>query len=205
MLLAQPCDLAIRLDGNRTNEIVSLIPITAESYSSKEIKSTIWWRNFWGTRVVLDNFSDDLESLSILHFKRAISVRAEVLDLASLNSDGECKIDIGADVTIPNHLTKGWKLRLDKVKQEFINLGKILEEYKTLLAKHQNNDKNRLLAPVFPQYSIPSIFPKIPYTDGVFDFKLKRIERFRQPDAEGLLKSYTQYLSRDAKALDFAV
>ena len=204
LLLTQPCDLAVRLNGSRVNEIVSLIPIVCENSTSSKGKDKTEWHNYWSTQALLDSFCEDAKQLAILQFKRAVSVRASVLDLAILNANGECNIDIMNTEAIPGYLTTGWQKRLESVQAEFRKLSATLNEYKNLLSSKDEGAARDLLISAIPQFSFPQIFPEIPYENGVFNFQLKRISRYRQPYAEAVLKLFTQYLSREARALDFA-
>jgi hypothetical protein len=55
-----------------------------------------------------------------------------------------------------------------------------------------------------PKLCFSDFLPSMPYEAGVFDFKLKRVERYRQPGADSLLKAYMHYMARDAEDFDFA-
>lgn len=202
ILLGQPCDLAVRLkDGKRIQEFISLIPIVIEKDQYKNKRTRSKWQEYWSTQVILDKFSTDPKEVVILQFKNALSVRASVLDLAVLNSDGVCRIDI-CDVVVPAYLPEGWQ-------SLFVNR---IEFYTQLAAKLAllnglsvtDSVRNELQQAILPEFSFPSNLPGVVYDNGKFDFGLKRVKRYRQPGTDGLLKSFMQFLSREAKEFDFA-
>jgi hypothetical protein len=207
ILLAQPCDLAVRLNGTRAQKFVSLIPIVGlnDKYGTKQTRSK--WLDFWSTRTVIGNFFDDSKLLAVLEFKEAITVKTTVLDLAVLDSDGFCRIDIHNTV-VPNHLTEGWKILLKNwvnfYIQTDIKLQRIKEYAEDPGLAERWDELYKLRETTLQETSFPSVLPEVHYNDGKFDFGLRRIERYRQPGADGLLKSYTQFLSREAKEFDFA-
>lgn len=206
VLLAQPCDLAVRQDGSRVQSFVSLIPIKKVSigYGKDENNNRLWSKNFWSTRALIDNFFPTSDDLAILEFKNAISVRIDVLDLAVLNPDGRCRIDL-KDTSIPNQLTDGWKKRLQKCMAFFNDVNSRLEIIRNMgNAKDSQRLQNDILKYIFPTSSAQAKLPKVIYDDGTFDFYLLRKRRYRQPGADHLLTSFTQYLSRAAKDFDFA-
>jgi len=204
ILLAQPCDLAVRLKGTRIQGFVSLVPIVGENdkYGTKQTRSK--WQEFWSTRAVIDNFFDDPKLLAVLEFKGAIAVKTAVLDLSVLNLDGYCKIDIHK-VVVPNHLTEGWKTLLKHWVEFYTQIDAKVKRIKELFdIPELTGAQNELWEAALPEFSFPVALPNVQYESGKFDFGLRRIERYRQPGADGLLKSFTQFLSREAKEFDFA-
>mgnify|MGYP001339236219 CR=1 FL=1 len=205
ILLAQPCDLAVRRDGTRIRKYVSLVPIVSvnNKYRTKQTRSK--WKDFWSTRAVIDNFFDDSEKLAVLEFKDAIAIKTAVLDLAVLDSNGFCKIDV-TNVVIPSHLTEGWQLLLKNWTDYYSQLDADLQRVKNFLDAPGLviEEKDKLRQITLPEFFFSEDFPKVNYSNKTFDFNLKRNERYRQPGADGLLKAYTQFLSREAKDFDFS-
>lgn len=204
ILLAQPCDLAVRLNGTRTQKFVSLIPIVRENDNYTKKKTRSKWQDFWSTRAIIDNFFDDPKLLAVLEFKDAIAVKTAVLDLAVLDSGGFCKIDIH-NVIVPDHLTDGWKILLKNWIDFYIQLDTSLQQIKKLLdgSELDGEVRDMLWEATLPEFYFSGVLSKVKYNNGIFDFGLRRVERYRQPCADGLLKSYTHFLSREAKEFDF--
>jgi len=67
------------------------------------------------------------------------------------------------------------------------------------------DDKEFLWQASMPRISVTNTeLPVVYYRDGEFDFKLRRIARYREPNASRLLKAFSHFLSRDADDHDFA-
>jgi hypothetical protein len=129
-------------------------------------------------------------------FAKAEWVDVTVLDLAVLNSDGTCRLDMNKLPPIPDICTSGWKSRLENLIHRFSDDRGRLDK----IQKHVSRIKNEETRDLIWQASIA---PQA-YSKGIFDFGFKRVGRYRQPGAERLLKCFTNYLSRDADQVDFA-
>lgn len=205
VLLAPPCDLAVRLNGTRSQKYVSLVPIVKINNKYTSRKTRAEWQDFWSTRTTVDNFFDGTNSLAVLEFKNALAVKTDVLDLTVLNSDGFCKIDVN-NVSLPTSLTQGWQILLNNLVSSYLLLNNKLLSVKNLLASSDLDSdlQQELWETVLPEFVFPLNLPTVKYENGIFDFKLRRVKRYRQPGADGLLRSYTQFLSREAHEFDFA-
>ncbi len=214
ILLTQPCDLTVRADGARAKDIVSLVPITItedkfnpkpERKRSLPVDSRSYWQDYWSTHVILDGYEEDPTKIAILEFKKAAWLIVDVLDLCVLNEDGASRLDLNREVVIPLQLTAGWQLMLKKKIDQFLAIKNELNEIQSSLENIPEQPiKKMVWLSSMPKLSISNFLPLASYSDGVFDFKLKRVERYRQPGADSLLKSYMQYMSRDAKGFDFS-
>ncbi len=92
------------------------------------------------------------------------------------------------------------KKRIDDFMLIKESLGNIQESINLI---QEQSVRNVLWQAAMPKLCFTDFLPTIPYLNGVFDFKLKRVERYRQPGVDSLLKSYMQYMARDAKDFDF--
>jgi len=198
ILLGQPCDLMIRSIGKRAGKrasdrlLVPLVPlhrITYDEYDSKPV-------NYWKTHAAINYYYPDSSDIAEIMFAEAEWVDATVLDLAVLNPDGTCRLDLNKLPHIPDICTPGWKNRLDGLIHRFSEDSTRLEK----IQKHVSRIKKQETKDLIWQASIA---PQA-YSRGVFDFELQRVGRYRQPGADRLLKAYTRYLSRDADDTDFA-
>jgi hypothetical protein len=203
ILLAQPCDLAIRESGEReiNNLVVPLIPLIEEISvkSAKEKRGLEYWRS----KAPLMYYLEDYDRVGILGFKEAQWVNIDVLDIATLNSTGECKLNL-KKLKIPDHLPVVWQKRLTFLFEKYNTYAQELEKVTPTVRRIKRKDVGGLLW----QNSLPKFTfvnsSSISYSKQEFDFGVKRIGRFRQRGAETLLKSFAQYMSRDADQVNFA-
>lgn len=204
VLLGQPCDLLMRKEGARNNPnlAVPLVLIEKESATKKFASS------YWKTHVKLDYYFLNCQNIAIISFAKSFHVNVDVLDLAVIHALGLCEIDIRKQKRRKpsTRFTPGWIIRTRKLIETFSNFEQDLKTIKTQLRNITDQDvQSKIWKATMPKISITDLdLPAAPYENGVFNFGLKRVGRIRQPGAERLLKSYTQYLSRDADEVDFA-
>jgi len=206
ILLAQPCDLMVRKNGARDNGdnfIVPLVPITDRiSYEEARRKR----QGFLRKQAFLHYFYPDSNDVAVLRFADTRWITADVLDLAVLDEDGVCRLDLRTENPLPPQFTVGWKGRIKKLIDKYEKQRKKLDEIEGNIAVIGDEGiRKTLWKSVMPRTSLIDLkFPSVPYSNGLFDFCFRRIRRYRQPGANRILKTYTQYLSRDADAPDFA-
>jgi hypothetical protein len=198
ILLGQPCDLMVRSIGKRAGKrasdrlLVPLVPlhrITHDEYESKPV-------NHWKTHAAINYYYPDSSDIAEIMFAEAEWVDVTVLDLAVLNPDGTCRLDMNKLPPIPDICTSGWKSRLENLFHRFSDDRGRLDK----IQKHVSRIKKQETKDLIWQASIA---PQS-YSKGIFDFGFKRIGRYRQPGSDRLLKTFTHYLSRDADDADFA-
>jgi len=204
ILLAQPCDLMVRAKGTRRIDgyFVPLAPIVIKPMSDVNIQN----KDFWVNSVVLPNYLDDPSLVAIIDFTKAVQINIEVLDLAVLNENGECVLDLKQEPQIPDHLTTGWQLLLKSLISKHKKHKSQLDEYSLHLSKikHEAVREKLWLATMPKPWTKDFGASRKPYQDNIFDYGLKRIERYRRLGSQKLLEQYTQYLSRDAEDIDFS-
>lgn len=205
ILLAQPCDLMVRKDGTRSCDdgIVPLVPIDDKiTYKSATREKSSYWR----TRAPMYYFHPDSDDVAILAFTATCWVSIDILDLAVLDEEGVCRLKLDEEVPLPLQLPSGWRIHIERLLEKFVahraRLDKLLG---SLEAIGDESVRKTLWQSVMPKPSLTDCgFPREPYSNGIFDFGLRRVARYRRPGADKLLKAYTQYLSRDAEEPDFA-
>lgn len=206
ILLAQPCDLMVRHDGQRDiggDLLVPLAPVVDRiSYLDADAKQHTYLRK----HAFLPYFYNDSTDVAVVAFADAHLVRAEILDLAVLDDQGRCRLDPNAENPIPPNLTVGWKSHLRNLRDTLAEQKRKLDGFHTsILVIADEAARMALWRSVMPTIFVKSIgLGSEIYSNGVFDYGLSRTRRLRQPRAERLLKAYTQYLSRDADEADFA-
>lgn len=204
ILLAQPCDLMVREKGVRRIDefFVPLAPIVFKAEKTVDIQN----KDFWVNSVVLSNYSEDDSLVAIVDFTKNIQINIEVLDLSVLNLNGECEINLQQEVMIPEHLTTGWQILLKKIVNKHKAFRLRLDEFNQHLSKVRHEAVREMiwLSTMPKPWTRDFGASNKPYSNGMFNYGLRRIERYRRPGSESLLDAYTQYLSRDADELDFS-
>jgi hypothetical protein len=173
--------------------------LTAEQAAGKEL-------SFWRVRFPLPYYTRATSDIGVVEFPQAQSVRVDVLDLAVLNDEGRCRLELTRNEPAPPQLNSGWKNRRQQIAAGFEQSRRTLDELRNRLEGAGLDDGTRedVLRAVMPKVSLTDFgLPELPYHDGVFDFGLHRISRYRQPGAGILLSEYTRYLSRPAEDHDF--
>ncbi|MEN4011386.1 MAG: hypothetical protein ROW48_05090 [Bellilinea sp.] len=194
ILLGQSCDLMVRSVGKRASDrlLIPLVPlrrITHDEFDDKPI-------NHWKTHAALNYFYPDSNDIAEVVFAETEWVDIGVLDLAVLDPDGKCRLDLNKLPSIPEVCTSGWKKHLESLIIQFSEVRGRLDK----IHKHVNRIKKQETKDLIRQ----TIISTQTYSKGVYDFGLQRVSRYRQPGSERLLKTYTHYLSRDADDTDFA-
>jgi len=116
ILLAQPCDISVRADGERNTEEAVFVRMVSEP----------------GVRTIPERYFEirgmGVDGLSwIFDFRRLAYVSLRVLDLAVANDSG--LVQISKDQEIPDAILPGWRVRLQKL-QNSIRARKIPERIK---------------------------------------------------------------------------
>ena len=207
VLIGQPCDLMMRETGFRKNKLAGLIKVERREkagFDKWKSKSPDKIAGFWKTHAELDYFFESTKYLAIVSFEEELTVSLDMLDLAVLNENGRCSININEPLDIPYYLTEGWSQRLTSLAQYYKSLHENLTEYEKGLSDVSENLKPILWKALMPKMTLTqSPLPETPYMAGYFNFQLTRIARYRQPWASRLLSLYSSYLSRDADDVDF--
>lgn len=104
ILLAQPCDISVRADGERNTEEATFVRMVGETS-----EKTIPERYF-----EIEGMSNNGQPW-IFDFRRLAYVNLRILDLAVLNNSG--LVQITKDQEIPDALLPGWRIRLQKLQR----------------------------------------------------------------------------------------
>lgn len=122
VLLAQPCDMGVRRDGKRSNDLrkavlTRLHPAPADGNGGfKEAKAN---------QQSIGLFMPNSEVPWNVDFAHQIQVPTIALDACVMNSDGEGVI--GPSTVAPCSIAASWEARLDKMRQE---AGHMIDAYK---------------------------------------------------------------------------
>ncbi|MHC4616921.1 MAG: hypothetical protein ACYTEQ_04115 [Planctomycetota bacterium] len=196
ILLAQPCDLMVRDSSGGRVEVVSLVKITE---NAPENPSS-------GVSFTLDWFSESGKK-AYVKFRSRCHVAVIVLDLAVFNHDGSCRLDFAG--TVPPILHSPWKQRFLKVKRHFQKHRKRINTLLDSITKASIPGPARKLLEesLVRQMTLSDLKISLDYEQikhDILAFGIRRIGRYRQPDAMRLLSSYFAFLNRSARELDYA-
>ena len=217
ILLAQPCDLMVRSDGERHPEpqrvpLVEIVPANKAKPPCPEEKCPLVCV---AGRTIQPPHSEEMpyfdlspEKIWFVKFKYIHFVSSSILDLCVFNQDGEAKLTI--DGNIPTGIRPAWEKRhkfLSKRYKQVLCKVDILshkqgdtadiKELKQKLAEDINRD-----GLLFEENLFKGNFTKL---DGLYTvkFNFKRVGRLSYARAIGLLMSYTATLGRPAYERDF--
>lgn len=211
LLLAQPCDIAIREKGTRALETAFLVPLKAKDtpqVSKTKLKESPLQFKLDGIQFACD-------------LRAATSVKLSILDLASCRQDGRVRLD--KDQSFPPQMLPGLKVAITQsVKPVKVALDSIAGQQGALKGKTTSASQLSDKVDISLQLAMPGqkSFKKI--QQGEFKksnvvnmagektqlperitWNLRRAGRIKMPYAASLLKDYMSVMSREAFDLDF--
>ncbi|TIT67479.1 MAG: hypothetical protein E5W90_06110 [Mesorhizobium sp.] len=199
VLIAQPCDLMVRSDGERAREdnfkVAVLAPVRTMPTNGDLQKPGLSFR--------LDHFDKDGTGNSYVDFAEATSVNLRVLDLVVLSKSGKCEIgpvkDLDPKLLLP---TKPWMGRAVILAKHF---EKVTNEIEKARRKFKDDGARMLETAMLPRLSYARKLTRHgSYDKGKFIYPIRRVTRIRDPLAASLLAAFSQYFSRDAYDHDFS-
>ena len=109
-----------------------------------------------------------------------------------------------------NVIQESWKKRYKAIHKNFIKEEKVYQAYNTIRKKLDGKftSEFNLLNSFFNNPSLTKEF-KIKdlevydYQNRIFNFKIKRVKRYKEPYSTDLLHSFMAYLSRNGFDIDF--
>jgi len=198
ILLAQPCNLALRKEGKRNYGYnkAFLVPIENKTYNPTIHKKI-------ASPSVEDNIYAVFPSFKVISL--------DILDLSVYNEEGKCFIDLNHDEINNNLVHFPWQKRYKIIHKEYSKQGKAYVAFEDIKAQMNGKLKGeiKILAPFFKKPDCIKDFKlgnhKIfDSKKQTFDFGIKRIKNYREPYSTDLLQSFMQYLSRNGFDVDFS-
>lgn len=210
MLSCQPCNLELRKDASRkSSEFVYLLPIEPTFTLTEDNPEQRKKQNRQLYRSLLQHLSDG-ESLCV-NLAANVRINPRILDLVCYNKDGVAIIDINKDkdqlddssIMQANMLTHYHKIYSTICNQ--VRLCKKIDGIsKDILEKGEKQSLLKMLKKPFEMASEKLISPNYNSETGIVDFKIKRVERYKEPFAQIVLHDFMNYLSRQALPNDFS-
>lgn len=183
MLVAQPCELAIRSTGERngapTHQIV--LPIQLLEEATRDDHMT------------LKHFSPPSLEKAFVRLTKPAYVPTEILDLAAFSAGGEAVWARGTEVEAMRVV--GWEKRATKVAEQFEGAFHDLDHLDDISRNHIINLR-------LPAAQHPAVHPLV--NEDTIRYPIKRVGRLRERPAEAVLQAFGLALSRTAEAHDLA-
>ena len=198
VLIAQPCDLMVRSNGERVREdnfkVAVLAPLRTRPLGVEAAVKD-------GLTFPLDHYDHNGAQSAVVLLADATPANLHVLDLAVLNKDGGCQISAQADpaLSVPS---KSWEKRDGKLRAHFAKVSRQIEDARKA---HKDAVADLLAAAVIPRASPKKGFAKYgAYDNGAYIYPIRRRGRIRDPLATSLLNAYSRFLARDAYEHDYS-
>jgi hypothetical protein len=202
ILLAQPCDLALRADGTRSSTHVTLLPLSDLSRDAVDRVGPL----FLETNGLISYFKEGRSSYGQVKFKESISISTDIIDLCCLSTDGSCSIDTIDTPSLPEQFSEAWQSRFYALVNAHVAHFETLSSLREALLAVEDTSIRAALweRAVRAEFGIRTPLRVDVCTDSGFSFNLKRLGHFREPGSSHLLSAYTRFLSRPALPHDFA-
>ncbi|MBY3622817.1 hypothetical protein HGO21_25255 [Acinetobacter sp. CUI P1] len=193
ILLAQPCDLMIRKNGNRKSKAGLLAEIGYEKPKPNEMDCIIPIPYF------------DSSDQAFINFKKVISIDLDILELCTYNESGASIFNINEDLsTFHDPLKKRFekiKTILFGKKQKSLRLIESIEE-----SNIEDSYKQELIdALLYQAFNVQKDDVSVIFTENGINFNINRKGTYRNPHSNLILETYSNYISRDASDHDFAI
>jgi hypothetical protein len=196
LLLGQPCDVALRPNGNRSHDTAFFVLLKKRTEPSDNPKLAYFPFKLDGEQWACD-------------FRIATVVRLAILDLASFRTDGRVRVDEGyvapADLlTAQSVIYKDRAAAAGRVLQAGIEIGAngVIDPSLQLCFSSEKPFNTVHSASYIPQFNPKQAGDPSDNVKRV-TWKLRRYGRVRMPYATALLDQYMEVMSRRAFEIDF--
>lgn len=214
ILVGQECDIILRSYGarNRRNDFLSLLKIHFDNKDALEKKIEEFTQkygttnHYFSNKFLLNNYDEnDPNVVGVVDFKNELLVHASILDLTSINPDGEAKFDPAFDYPV-EQFSQALRKRTDFIKKicdkKIKDLAEITAELTAKGATNFDDIVNRFIETASPTTKAAGY--SSPYNGHTFDFGVKRVRRQKLSWSNRLLERYGYYLSRPAELPEYA-
>ncbi len=203
ILIAQPCELMIRSDGKRPNDIVEaflveLVPKSRIDISSYDdaLKQ--------GALFEIPYFDAEGGEIWFARFNRRHPIALDALDLCVFSGDGSARIAVSDNC--PANLLPGWTRRHADLRGAATKTISLYEFVKQNQPIQQSGRQQEVLKAILPRSAPTQILkPNIDIATRSLSYNCKRTERLNQPQSGALLTAFCAYLARAAFEVDFGL
>jgi hypothetical protein len=199
ILLAQPCNLALRKGGARDRKYDTGFLIPLEKID--QAKFDEYKKGQLSTLELIENPDMSGGELKIAKFSEFLPVSLLPLDLTVFNEDGKASIDLSQIEHQSKTIQASWKLRYKKVHKELQDYKKSVTTYLKLRSTTKTNLKSTIYyGGIFKNYNIDNTNA---LKGNKLLFDITRVLHYKAPYSSDLLQKFMQYLSRNAFDHDF--
>lgn len=192
ILLGQSCDLAIRNNGKRSAQFVTLVEIAPTRQRGQE-----------STSAELKFLGGNGETAFAL-FKRAYPISLDILDLTTLNADGKCAINLTGDLDLPPELPISFRKRFENLHRLYTDSSQdLVPVFQSIDGLQDEAMRERIKCSCLPSAPIPGFSARLDLVTKTYGFGVERVARFRQPRVSTLLQQWAAYIGRPALDRDF--
>jgi len=192
ILLSQVCNISLRNNGKRDNNVNSAYIVEIVKCNSLEIKEK---KDLYKIR------KSDTDTIECARFSKNIITDLDLLDLVVFNSDGRSFINLSANPTdLPDSIHLPWKIRYKEIKKSINKYKEIIVAFNNKLGRANDRDKNILYAALKSPKCMKDL--KIDGVncynneDNTFTFPIVRIAHYKEPYSTDLLKEFMNYQAR---------
>lgn len=191
ILLAQPCDLAVRSDGKRH-------PNVNEGLLAEVTRSD-------GNRAFVEElpyFDVDHNIKYFVHLRKIHNVDLSILDLCVYNDEGFVKFTVGADY--PKGIIPSWEKRYDVINEFHTKIFKSLELFANRKGENSEIRKIKETARSELKSKGKPFIANVNYSGSkkIVEYNCQRVARLCHPRALALVMKYSQCLTRPAHERD---
>lgn len=199
ILLCQPCNLSLRYNGKRNNDIEQAFLVELKDKEGSVSDNP--------TEFELKSYNSD-GLLKTAKFPTYKIVQLSLLDLVVYSKDGNAVLDLNLDEnSLPGAIHLPWINRYKSIKKEYKKYTDIIAAFNKKMGG-QNDREQQLLKNFIksPKCLVDFKIDGIESYDIVnrkFSFPVKRIRHYKNAYAMELLKKFMEYLSRTGFDRDF--
>ncbi|PTB97990.1 hypothetical protein C9994_00080 [Marivirga lumbricoides] len=202
ILLAQPCNLALRKNGERDRNYDIGFLICLETISSEIFNK--YKKGQLSTFELIEDTGLEIDKVKLARFSNFRTVSLSPLDLTVFNTNGMATIDLGKTAHESMTIQESWKKRYKYLHTDFTEFAKGISTFKKLRSLDKVElEKMVYYGTLFNGYDIKNE-KSLSRSGKKLTFNITRIAHYKAPFSADLLQKFMQYLSRNAFDHDFS-
>lgn len=201
ILLAQPCNIAMRSSGARDRKYNLGFLVELEILKKDDFLK--YKKGQLATLEVIEDTSLLTDSVKIARFSTFQSVSLSPLDLTVFNKDGTSRINLSLTENSSTIIQESWKKRYKELHIEFSEFSEGIRAFNKIRIANKNKLKKSIFnSTLFSGYIINNE-NSLSKKGKLLEFNIKRKAHYRSPYSDDLLQKFMLYLSRNAFEHDF--